>query len=241
MDSKSQTNASLEIPQAPHNSLSLLLASSIHEVKNNFGKLVFVMNEIIASLPDDDHSIHLQDKVSNEIRNISNQLSQVLILYKKNEIGYQPNIEEINVNQLLREVRSRHLACAVDKLQIGIECEIDLIAFLDDTFILNVLDTFIYNALQANASHILLSAQQSDNNCIQICIEDDGPGLPDYILENLTNIDNNTSPVSHSGFGLGLFFAQQILHLHENNGDRGYLEVTNGSRLGGAVVRLMIP
>lgn len=221
--------------------LALLLASSIHEIKNNFGKLVFAINEVVDTLPDDDTSLSLQDRVSNEIRNISNQLSQILVLYKENQTGYVPAIEEISVSQLLRETRARHLTTADGKLQIGTECDSDLIAYLDDKFVINVLDTFIYNSLQAKATHILLSANQEKNGHVKIQIEDDGPGIPDLILEMIESKKESITPNSSSGFGLGLFFAKQVLQLHENNEDKGYMKAKNGGRLGGAVVSLYFP
>ena len=56
--------------------LSLMLASSIHEVKNNFGKLVFAINNALEELPPAKSS-QLHETVNSEIRFISNQLSQI--------------------------------------------------------------------------------------------------------------------------------------------------------------------
>ena len=137
--------------QGNDESLSLLLASSIHEVKNNFGKLVFAITNALDELPDE-KATKLQDKVNSEIRYISNQLSQVLILYKEYQDGYMPVIEEVQVSQLFKETRARHQS--FPDLQVSTECEMDLLAFMDDKFIVNVLDTLIYNAYNAGARQI---------------------------------------------------------------------------------------
>lgn len=220
--------------------LSLMLASSIHEVKNNFGRLVFAINNALEELPQET-STNLQDKVNSEIRYISNQLSQILILYKDHQSGYTPNIEEISVGQLLRETRSRHVHSHTN-LQIGTECDEDLIAFLDDKFVVNMLDTLIYNAQAAGATHILMSAQQSEN-AVMIKIEDDGPGIPESVI-NRSNSGHQMlgeNDIENNSFGLGLFFAKKILALHTNDSHTGSCVVSNGGRLGGAVISLYFP
>jgi len=224
----------------PSEFLSLMLASSIHEVKNNFGKLVFAINDALEELPPEKSS-QLHDKVNTEIRYISNQLSQILILYKDHQSGYSPNIEEIPVAQLLRETRSRHFTD--DKgIQIGTECDSDLIAFIDDKFVTNLLDTFIYNAQAVGASHLLISAAQK-GTFVEISIEDDGPGFPESILTQFQSDDTmlGSADLESQSFGLGLFFAKKILALHTNESIEGSCTISNGGRLGGAKVTLRFP
>lgn len=221
-------------------SLALMLASSIHEVKNHFGKLVFAINNALEHMPAE-YSSELQERVNSEIRYISNQLSQILVLYKEYQMGYSPNIEEVPVGQLLRETRARHLSTTSD-IQISTACDDDLIAFVDDKFVINVLDTIIYNAVAAGAKKLLMSARQ-DNLFVRITIEDDGPGLPQSIIDNFEFAQQHRTagPQDSSSFGLGLFFAQKILALHTNENEIGRCTLENGSRLGGAVITLYFP
>lgn len=220
--------------------LSLMLASSIHEIKNNFGRLVFAVNNALEELPAETSS-NLQDKVNSEIRYISNQLSQILILYKDHQSGYTPNIEEIPVGQLLRETRSRHVQ-GHSKFQIGTECDEDLIAFLDDKFVVNLLDTLIYNSQAAGAEHILLSAKQKEKTVV-ITVEDDGPGIPESVLDRFNGGHQvlGKNDIENNSFGLGLFFAKKILALHTNDTQTGSCVVSNGGRLNGAVISLHFP
>ena len=231
LDTKKDENSEL---------LSLMLASSIHEVKNNFGKLVFAINNALEELPAD-KSTQLHNKVNSEIRFISNQLSQILILYKDHQTGYAPNIEEIPIGQLLRETRARHLT-GNDGMQIGTECDGDLIAFIDDKFVTNVLDTFIYNSQAAGAKHILMSARQLDSY-VEMLIEDDGPGFPESIITRLQTGESmlGNDNIENNSFGLGLFFAKKVLALHTNESLEGSCTISNGGRLGGAIVTLRFP
>ncbi len=219
--------------------LSLLLASSIHEVKNNFGKLVFAINNALEELPDH-KATHLQDRVNSEIRHISNQLSQILIIYKDFQSGYAPMIDEVQVNQLLRETRARHMS--LSNLQIGTECEADLLAYMDDKFIVNVLDTLIYNSSHAGANQILISASQ-EQSAVKIVIEDNGPGFSDAVVTafNSDEVINPEITQEKSSFGLGLFFTKKILALHRNEDHQGSCTIANGGRLNGAVVTLYFP
>lgn len=220
--------------------LSLMLASSIHEVKNNFGRLVFAINNALDELPIETSNT-LQDKVNTEIRYISNQLSQILVLYKDHQSGYAPNIEEIPVAQLLRETRSRHAQSHSD-FQIGTECDGDLIAYLDDKFVVNVLDTLIYNAHFAGAQQLLLSARPK-NQAVEICIEDDGQGIPESVITRFNKGHHmlGENDIENNSFGLGLFFARKILSLHTNEDTTGSCTISNGGRLGGAKISLYFP
>ena len=223
--------------QGNDESLSLLLASSIHEVKNNFGKLVFAITDALDELPDE-KATKLQDKVNSEIRYISNQLSQVLILYKEYQDGYMPVIEEVQVSQLFKETRARHQS--FPDLQVSTECEMDLLAFMDDKFIVNVLDTLIYNAYNAGARQILISAVQ-ETDAVKITVEDNGPGIPEEMIQNFNREEGMSEGLTESGFGLGLFFARKILALHTNESLQGSCTLANGGRLGGAIISLYFP
>ena len=237
---KNETPA-LHVQQVVHEDhLSLLLASSIHEIKNNFGKLVFAINDALEALPNSEANI-IQDKINTEIRHISNQLSQVLILYKDYQHGYTPNIDETTLSHLLRETRARHLN-SNQSLQIGTDCDADLIAYMDDKFVINLLDTFIYNAQAAGATQILISAEEHDS-AVMLTIEDNGPGFAPDLVPQLNQLETCLGETSllNNNFGLGLFFAQKIVALHKNSDQQGSCAVSNGGRLGGAKVTLYFP
>lgn len=220
--------------------LSLILASSIHEIKNTFGKLVFSMDNALAELPDETAAPHCNN-VHAQVRFISNQLSQILMLYKEHQSGYAPHIEETSLAQLLHETQTRHCTGS-QPLQITTQCDDDIMIFIDENCIVNVLDTFIYNAQTAGATHILLSAEQK-NAYVELNIDDNGPGFPPAMIEHFhtDEILPGVSQFETNSFGLGLFFAKKILKLHTNNGLEGRCSIANHGQLGGATVKLQLP
>ncbi|MGK5095462.1 ATP-binding protein [Deltaproteobacteria bacterium TL4] len=57
---------------------------------------------------------------------------------------------------------------------------------------------------------------------IQVCIEDNGPGIPHDLLQKLFELNYTTKREGHFGLGLGLAICQQIAEKHE-----GWIEVTS--------------
>lgn len=92
----------------------------------------------------------------------------------------------------------------------------DLEFVFDRTFIKEVLNNLIVNTIKYGHGLIKLSAKTKNNNFI-IIVEDEGPGLTEYIRKNWgqpyhgRDIDDKTSG---EGRGLGLWISKQLMELH---------------------------
>ena len=73
---------------------------------------------------------------------------------------------------------------------------------------------------------------------LSVC--DDGEGYPEAMLAKQSDY---VLGINHStgSTGLGLYFSGRIAELHERNGVRGHIEISNGGPLGGGEFRLYLP
>ena len=73
----------------------------------------------------------------------------------------------------------------------------------------------------------------------ELQISDDGDGYPDFMLENqndvILGINKNTGST-----GLGIYFAGQVASMHQCNGARGKIYLSNASD-NGSIFTILIP
>ena len=113
------------------------------------------------------------------------------------------------------------------------------LGFFDRELVASVIANVITNATRF-AGHALLISIEEEANQLVICVNDDGPGYPQRMLERQEEFIQGID--SHSGStGLGLYFAGRIAALHQRNGVGGYTRISNGGPLGGGVFSLYLP
>jgi len=88
----------------------------------------------------------------------------------------------------------------------------------DTSLIEQVLINLVVNAMEAvkdrAEARIVLSASFSETNKILVKVSDNGPGIPDDIMENIFIPFLSTKK---SGSGIGLSLCKQIMMLHKGN------------------------
>jgi signal transduction histidine kinase len=91
----------------------------------------------------------------------------------------------------------------------------DLCIFADQNQISQVLINLLKNALEANINNpscnIIISAGRDKDNNPEICVIDNGPGIPE---ENLDEIFVPFFTTRHNGSGIGLSISRQIMKMH---------------------------
>jgi len=219
--------------------LATLLASSIHEIKNDFGSLLIKVETLIMDLELEDKKKSEVAQVRSEAAAIGNDLSRILTTYKRNAQGYTPHVDQHVLEEILEDICLKHrLTENAYDVSLSYSCRDDILAFFDVQLITNVIDTTIYNAVKAGVKKIQLSAE-NNNDFTVIRIEDDGPGFPDYILNNQGQ--NSEVNLEEGNTGLGLYFAKLICEMHENDNKVGYMKLQNNRSTTGACVSLFIP
>jgi len=219
------------------NLMNAVMASSMHEIKNNLGVLFARIDRLTESLA-------LAAEQENDLRQIkslgnhlNHELVRVLLLYKSNSGNYTPLIEQYALADVFEDAVVRHRITAdTHGVSISIACDDDLLGFFDESLINSLLDTLIFNSVKADATQISLEARE-ENGMLVICVKDNGPGFPDAVLH-----EELLPKTGHgSGTGLGLYFAHTIARLHENKGVKGFIRLLNRTEASGACVEVWLP
>ncbi len=225
-----------------NDSFSMVLASTVHDMKNSLGMLGESLKSIVDHLGDkviDKKSSDLYGVIQYEASRVNSSLIQLLALYKLENDQLPFNPSYYNLYDFLDEQRLVHAPLLAVK---NIECEIhvneDIEGVFDDGLIATVLENIIGNAIRYTKSKISISCKQTD--FLQIEIADDGPGYPDEMIElagsYLHGINQSTGST-----GLGLFFAQKIAEMHKHRDKVGEIKLSNGGVLGGGRFKILIP
>jgi len=223
-------------------SFNMVLASTVHDMKNSLGMLGESLKVIFQQIDPDIMNKATSNSygvVQYEVSRVNNSLMQLLALYKleNNQLPFNPNY--YNLFDFLDEQRLIHSPLLKAK---NIECKLkvdeDLEGFFDDGLLATVLENIIGNAIRYTQSTICISCSQSQP--LQIKIADDGPGYPEQMIELAGNYIQGINQSSGST-GLGLFFAQKIAIMHKHKDKVGKIQLSNGGQLGGGIFCIQLP
>lgn len=225
----------------PHIEFSSVLASCVHDMKNS----LFLLLQSIEQLADDCLFPEEQKpelaKLHYEAYRVNTNLMQLLGLYRMEKKKLPLHIEENFVADILEELIAKN-SLYLDTREIEVECRVDpdLAWYLDSDLIGNLLTDVMNNSLRYCQNKIVLKAEITEDNQLQIDIQDDGEGYPEQMLS--FTMDTMTDYVSQFGrTGLGLYFAALIACSHKNKERQGTITLSNGGQYGGSVFRLTLP
>ncbi len=224
--------------QAP---TSLLLASSVHDIKNSLGMLLNTLDAVIEETPISSDSQRQQfATLRGEAARINHSLIYLLGLYRlqRNELPLQ--IHEVYVADFLEEqIAANELLFTIRQIDVVCDCDESLAGYFDPTLIAGVVGNVLVNAARYARRAIRVSAIAGANGSIIIEISDDGPGFPEKMLQ--PNLHTQRGIDFHSGStSLGLFFAAEVAHLHRRGEVHGTIELSNQSA-GGSAFKLTLP
>jgi two-component system, OmpR family, sensor histidine kinase SenX3 len=229
--------------------LSTFLLSSIHDMKNSLGMMAAYLEDALAapSSGDSPVSTSARQKTAQalyEAQRVNNHLIQLLALYKIDQAFYPFDPQERPLADLAREALARAQALADSKvIVLDSECPEDLYCWIDYELVFGVVVQALHNALHYTKSRVLLITAAKESGVV-IRIEDDGPGFPDFLLEQGNAAQRGISFETGST-GLGLYFADVVARLHKAGGATGpitgRIRLENGGRLGGGCFILELP
>jgi two-component system sensor histidine kinase PhoQ len=104
----------------------------------------------------------------------------------------------------------------------------------DEGDVMEVLGNLIENACKWSQQQIIISAKPREGGGVEIRIEDDGPGIPAAVREQVLQRGQRADPTT-AGHGIGLAMVQEIVLLYGGN-----LKIET-SRLGGAAIIIQLP
>lgn len=227
------------IPARGDIDFSMILASSVHDMKNSLGMLLNSVEELRQDLGAEHKANAGMNTLQYEAERIHNDLVQLLSLYRLSENTLSARIDEHYIPDFLSEQLSRHEPLLKG---LGIHYSVEAIeagGYFDRDLLGGVLNNVINNAIRYTRDTIKLIAREQ-NGYLVIRLEDNGQGYPEAMLN--AGIDTDRPVDFQSGStNLGLTFTAAIARLHTQNGREGHIHLENGGSLGGGVFEIWLP
>lgn len=189
--------------ERPRGDAETLVREIYHELGNPLSAIrnhLYVMKRNT----DDDGRAALE-RIETEITRISDLLGQ----YRQRSRKEQQSSRVTDINQLARETIARIADDAGEPRTIESELDPALLPTVTNHLaIQQMLTNLVGNAVEAtgpgNRVAVTTSAnwRAGDREFIEVCVIDDGPGLPEPVVENLFRPVNSTKGGEHAGLGL---------------------------------------
>lgn len=220
---------------------SLVLASSIHDMKNSVGMLLHSIEQLIDETPRENNpAIQHFNNLHYEASRINGDLVQLLTLYRMQNNFLPVRIDEHYVMDLLEEQVARNQVLFDSAgIDLKTDCDSNLVWYYDQDLLGTLIHNILVNAVRYTKSAISISARIEDN-FLCLTIADDGKGFPEYMLDNPSG-GVEEACLGENATHLGLYFASKIAWFHRQGEQRGYIRLDNGAPLGGGVFQVFIP
>ncbi len=225
-------------PQEPV--LSLFLASSVHDMKNSVSMLSGSLEKLLGELDPKTFAAYQQmAHMLFEVQRVNGNLTQLLALYKVGEQMYPFDPQPYSIAQFALELESQNRALFESKnITLYMESPQELIWHFDEDLLNGVISHAINNAIRYTYDKIRL-VFQTNNDFLEIRVEDNGPGYPAAMLQNpdaATGVNFRTGNT-----GLGLYFSRQVAAMHRHRDRQGTVRMENGGALGGGCFIIELP
>ncbi|MET4082135.1 ligand-binding sensor domain-containing protein/signal transduction histidine kinase/DNA-binding response OmpR family regulator [Pedobacter sp. UYP30] len=191
-----------------------------HEIKTPLTLIKGPMEKIIkqaAAVPDLVESLHIMDKNTERLLNLTNQL---LDLRKVETNSYKLTFVRVNIPNVLAEIFARFkLAAAQKNLSFNLVVpDHPVAAYVDLEAFEKIVSNLFSNAIKYAESKIIVVLNQPDHNgdSFKLVISNDGHLIPKNLKEKIFDpffrIDDKGKS---SGTGIGLPLARFLTELHE--------------------------
>lgn len=220
--------------------MQLIMASTVHDVKNSLGLINGQLNGVYQRLAEiDPESSQEIRRIQLECGRINNGMVHMLGLYKMKKGVFSPSIDETFVPDVIEDVTLRYTEL-LQSMGISLEVEFeddDCLWYMDGNLIEGLLGNVLTNSIRYTKSALAIHVAEQDG-WLNIRMTDDGLGFPEKML---TLLDQPDSVCFESGAtGLGLYFCQQIAQMHQEGDRKGYIQLSNNPN-SGAVFDLFLP
>lgn len=226
---------------APEFDYSVLLASSIHEVKNSLNMLLNTIDQVVADCDESSCPAYKQfSQIQYESKRVNDDLIELLAIYRIKNEQYAANIDEYSVEDFLIENINQHETMILNRnIDYEIDCKKDIYWFFDRDLLTGVISNVINNLYKYTKDKLVISASRQEDYLV-IKIKDNGPGYPEQML--ISNDDEKKSiSFDQANTGLGLYFSRLVAELHKNKGRNGFITTTNEGIDGGGCFSIYLP
>jgi signal transduction histidine kinase len=220
---------------------ALVLASSVHDMKNSIGMLIASLETVIEEHPpENERQLNHFNTLQYEASRINSELVQLLTIYRMQTDHLPLRIDQHFVIDVLEDQIARnHTLIESRGIRLKFECDDHLEWYFDADLVGSVIQNVIVNCSRYTRNELLVSARV-EQDCLRLIVADDGGGYPQSMLES-PSVLAHKAEVSDGNTHLGLYFAEQIAKLHRQKNRVGYIELTNGQPLGGGCFSMYLP
>jgi signal transduction histidine kinase len=238
-----------DTPDAPE--LSLFLASTAHDMKNSISVLSGTLERLLVaqsaqSSPQTDPEYTQMAHMLYQTKRLNDNLMQLLALYK--QVGtpaYPFDVQPLELGQLVDQVVALERVLLKSRgLKLELDYDPDLVWHFDEDLITGVLSHAINNAIHYTCDTVRLAIRVTDDNWLELRVEDNGPGYPPALLKAGAIATRDTAGGMNfltNSAGLGLYFSSEVARMHQHRERRGTLRLENGGRFGGGCFILTLP
>jgi two-component system, sensor histidine kinase RegB len=159
--------------------------------------------------------------------------SEILKKISKKQIEEDSFLSSVKLEDLLEEIINSFKETSSKQIDLFVEKDENKINIQRTPEMIYGLRNFIGNAVKFSRSKIQINLM-SNSKIIQVIINDNGPGIPDDIIDKIGEpyIKSKSKELnSNSGLGLGTFLGKTLLERQGAN-----LQFKSNSKLGGASV-----
>lgn len=215
--------------------ISTILASAIHESKNQVGTLLYQLQGLKDSTSKSDSNLKRIVLIEESLKKLNDEWVEYLYLYRLASDGYDLHVDTFLLDEFLDDqVFALQPSANAKSLDLEYNCEAQLTGIFDERLMTAVVSTAVYNALRFAKSKILINAKM-ENGFLIISIEDDGDGFKQI------DTDDQPEEFPEGNTGLGLYFAELSATAHIVNDIRGFIKKESSSTLGGASLTVCLP
>lgn len=227
-------------PQHQALDFSMLLASSVHDIKNSLGMLLTSLDEVIdISTEENPQQRKNYSILRGEASRINNALIYLLGLYRLQNEQLNLNLAEVYIGDFIEEqIASQSLLFDVNNINIAIECDDNLSGYFDENLVAGIINNILVNCAKYTRDSITFIAHK-EGDYISIMINDNGQGYPQHIIDSSGN-EERSIDFNSGSTNLGLYFSQQIAAIHQCKDRRGSIQISNLPE-GGGSFKLLLP
>ena len=234
-----------DTPDAPE--LSLFLASTAHDMKNSISVLSGTLERLLVDASPQTESAYPQmAHMLYQTKRLNDNLMQLLALYK--QVGtpaYPFDVQPLELGQLVDQVVALERVLLKSRgLKLELDYDADLVWHFDEDLIVGVLSHAINNAIHYTCDTVRLAIRVTDDNWLELRVEDNGPGYPPSLLKAGAIATRDTAGGMNfltNSAGLGLYFSSEVARMHQHRERRGTLRLENGGHFGGGCFILNLP
>ena len=215
-----------------------LMRAVSHELRTPVARIRFGM-EMLAEEDDYEYRLQQVEMIDKDIEALNTLIDEIMT-YAKLEQGMPSlEIEKIVLVEVLEQVVTETEALKTQKDIQLLAPPVTLEVEAERRYLHRVTQNLVGNAVRYCDHKILISGGINEQGMAYVCVEDDGPGIPEQdrarVFEAFARLDDSRTRAS-GGYGLGLSIVSRIAYWFG-----GKVEVDQSPNLGGARFTMVWP